>query len=395
MKLKSLTILTILCSALFVKAQTPAAWNASGIILSSGGYIATINHPLEPGYHFEVDVFNNGVKRTYLGNLVKTDPSNDLAVLKVDDPIFTAIGTAPFTFKMRDVKKDEKVFVLGYPKINAQGGEMKLSEGNITSKSGFPNDITMYQISCAMEPGHAGAPLFDNFGNLIGIINSGVKSGQNNGYAIKISCLNNILDVIPKMPPMPAKTVISGYSLADKVEALTKFIVSIRMSNQAISDTANSKKMFVGQAFGGGIIFYVDQTGEHGLIASIDNGDSERAQWGCYNTVVDETETGIGSGQENTKKIVTACRTAGTQNIAARLCNQLVLEGFSDWFLPSKEELNLLYEQKEIIGGYEHGYYWSSSEFDQHFAWYQHFDFGFQDYLNKDLLYYFRPIRSF
>ncbi|MFY9308463.1 MAG: trypsin-like peptidase domain-containing protein [Bacteroidia bacterium] len=391
MKLKKISFLIICCFALVnSKAQS---WSASGVVLSSAGYIATSNHALEAGYHYEIDVFNNGIKKTYQGNLVKADPANDLAILKIDDPLFAVIGAVPYALKVRDVKENEKIFVMSYP---TGSGETKttVTEGIINSKSGYPNDIGSYQLSCVMKPGYEGAPLFDNQGNIVGIINS--KLAQSSGYATKASCLQNMIETLPKIPLMPTKTTISGLSMDDKTEALEKFIVAVRVSNQTIVADDNKNKKVVGQTYGGGIIFYVDASGEHGLIASIDNGEGVRAQWGCYNTLVDDTQIGIGTGQENTKKIITVCRAgASSQNIAARLCNELVLEGFTDWYLPSKEELNLLYENKEIIGGYEHGYYWSSSEVDSHFAWYQHFDFGFQDYLNKDFSYFFRPIRSF
>lgn len=372
-----------------VKAQ---GWSGSGIVLSSAGYIATVNHNLESGYHFEVDIINNGLKKTYQASLIKSDASNDLAILKIDDPLFAAVGAVPYGLKLRDVKEGEKIFVMGFP-LGGKDEKVKSFDGSVTSKSGYANDIGSLQLSCIITQGSEGSPVFDNQGNVIGIINS--KLNQSSGYATKASCLQNMIETLPKMPLMPVKSNMGGLSLSEKTEELEKFIVTVRTSNQAFAVVDNGNKKVVGQTFGGGIIFYVDGTGEHGLIASIDNGEGVRAQWGCYDLLVDDTQLGIGTGQENTKKIITACRTAGNANIAARLCNELVLEGFTDWFLPSKEELNLLYENKEIIGGYEHGYYWSSSEVDSHFAWYQHFDFGFQDYLKKDFSYFFRPIRAF
>jgi hypothetical protein len=387
MKLKFLIVLFFYCSTL-INAQS---WSGSGVVVSSAGYIATTNHPLEQGYHFEVDVFTNGTKKTYLGNVIKSDAANDITILKIDDPLFAVIGAVPYALRVKDVKENEKIMTLGFPQ--GESKEVKVSEGTISSKSGYPNDIGSYQLSNTIKPGYEGAPVFDNQGNIIGILCS--KVSQSSGYATKASCLENIIETLPKMPPMPGKTTISALSYDDKVEALTKYVVKIRVSNQAFAEADNKNKKVVGQTFGGGIIFYVDGTGEHGLIASIDTGEGIRAQWGCYNTSVEDTELGVGTGADNTKKIITVCRTAGSGNIAARLCNEVVIEGYTDWFLPSKEELNLLYENKEIIGGYEHGYYWSSSEVDSHFAWYQHFDFGFQDYLNKDFSYYFRPIRAF
>ncbi|MCE9540289.1 MAG: serine protease, partial [Bacteroidetes bacterium] len=78
MKLKFLALQFICCS-LLMTAQTTSTWNGTGVVLSSEGYIATSNHNLEPGYHFEIDVFNKGVKKTFRGRLEKSDPVNDLA----------------------------------------------------------------------------------------------------------------------------------------------------------------------------------------------------------------------------------------------------------------------------------------------------------------------------
>src|SRR5438445_420354 len=74
-----------------------------------------------------------------------------------------------------------------------------------------------------------------HFGNLIGILNSGIKSGQPVGYAIKVSCLSNLVDVIPKIPPLPSKSIISSLSFPEKVTSLTRFIAAVRVSNQKLA----------------------------------------------------------------------------------------------------------------------------------------------------------------
>jgi hypothetical protein len=147
----------------------------------------------------------------------------------------------------------------------------------------------------------------------------------------------------------------------------------------------------IGQAYGGGIIFYLDGTGQHGLISATSD-QSTWAAWGCYGTSIPGTSTAIGTGQANTTLIVNGCSEAGS---AARICNDLVLGGYDDWFLPSKDELNLMYAQKTAIGGFASNYYWSSSEYTANGAWFQFFRYGDQVFFNKDDTDYVRAVRAF
>jgi hypothetical protein len=149
----------------------------------------------------------------------------------------------------------------------------------------------------------------------------------------------------------------------------------------------------IGQIYGGGIIFYLDGTGRHGLIAAMADQASwsTEAQWGCYGTPI-ATSTAIGSGQANTTAIISGCSTAG---IAARICDDLVLNGFSDWFLPSLEELNQMYLQKAIIGGFADQSYWSSSQYTIYKSFYVYFLNAWQGNDRKDTFTFVRAIRSF
>ena len=65
-----------------------------------------------------------------------------------------------------------------------------------------------------------------------------------------------------------------------------------------------------------------------------------------------------------------------TGSYAAKLCRDYRGGGFSDWYLPAKDELNLLYAQKSLVGGFVNEIYWSSSEFDTGDAWVQDFTDG-------------------
>ena len=133
----------------------------------------------------------------------------------------------------------------------------------------------------------------------------------------------------------------------------------------------------------------------HGLIAAPSD-QSTGTQWGCYNTFIGGTSTALGTGAANTAAIVAGCSKAGT---AARICNDLELNGYSDWYLPSRDELNKLYINRKAIGDFANKYYWSSSEVDKEFkeySWVQSFGNGSQyGGFRSNTLGCVRAVRSF
>jgi len=130
-------------------------------------------------------------------------------------------------------------------------------------------------------------------------------------------------------------------------------------------------------------------------------------QWGSYGTLIGGTGTEIGTGQSNTIIIVTWLNNntddtyGDVTNKAQRatyLCNELTTEGvYSDWFLPSKDELNLMYENLKVagVGGFADNYFWSSSEYGTLDAWYQDFYDGAQGEDYKYATYRVRAVRAF
>jgi len=136
-----------------------------------------------------------------------------------------------------------------------------------------------------------------------------------------------------------------------------------------------------GQA--GGLIFYDKGSYSDGwryLEAAPASTEWTLKVWGGYGTAVTGADgTAIGTGQQNTIDIVTEYGTSepyeGKTDYAAKLCNDLSYNGYSDWFLPSEDELNMIYNNLRSygVGGFDELYYWSSSEYDAERAWYQNF----------------------
>ena len=166
--------------------------------------------------------------------------------------------------------------------------------------------------------------------------------------------------------------------------------------------TASTCGLSIGDTHQGGIIFYLDGSGCHGLVAAPSD-QSTGIQW--YNGSYIDTYAygnGIGSGEGNSQAIR---RWQGTCSscYASQLCQDLYLGGKTDWYLPSKYELNLMYEnigQGNVlglgnVGNFANYSYWSSTEFDYNSAWGQYFGNGNQIGGSKNYAGSVRAVRAF
>ncbi|MFW5805672.1 MAG: DUF1566 domain-containing protein, partial [Bacteroidales bacterium] len=148
----------------------------------------------------------------------------------------------------------------------------------------------------------------------------------------------------------------------------------------------------IGDSYQGGIIFWLDATGQHGLIAATAD-QSTGIQWyNGANTETNAVRDGIGAGMYNTERIIA---NQSTGSYAAQLCANYQGGGYGDWYLPSKNELNLLYVQRVAVGGFASAHYWSSTEYNTINAWVQDFEYGSMGPNGKDDTNRVRAIRAF
>ncbi len=146
------------------------------------------------------------------------------------------------------------------------------------------------------------------------------------------------------------------------------------------------------KTYQGGLIFYLNTSNGTGLLAAPSD-QSTGIQWGCNGTFIGGTYTAIGLGQANTLRIFNNCGS----NTAAGLCRNLVLNGYSDWYLPSKDELGAMYTFLKLngYGGFANDQYWSSTEYNYSRAFHRHFTNGYQTNSVKSNYFMVRAVRAF
>ena len=169
------------------------------------------------------DIFNSG----HSAEVVASDKVNDIAILKITDNQFPGFGNIPYCVSSRMADVGEDIFVLGYPLTQTMGNEIKLTNGIISSRTGFQGDIANYQMSAPIQPGNSGGPMFDSKGDVIGIVCAHHAGAENAGYAIKISYLKLLIESTGLNIALPSNNTISSLSLPEKVKRLRDFVLYI------------------------------------------------------------------------------------------------------------------------------------------------------------------------
>lgn len=208
------------------------AGNGSGVIISQSGYIITNHHVIEDADDIEVEFILNDEVQKFNAEIVQVDKTNDLAIIKIFDMNFDGVDELPYNFKTRSSDVGTKVYAFGYPMaLSIMGKEIKVTDGMISSKTGFDGDITTYQITAPIQGGNSGGPLFDEKGNLIGINSSGIRKdvADNVAYSIKTSYVLNLIDILPKPIELPANTKLESLPLTEQIKEISKYVVLIKV----------------------------------------------------------------------------------------------------------------------------------------------------------------------
>ena len=164
------------------KPQRKSSSTGSGFFISKLGHIVTNQHVVRRC--ISVTVGDNS-KTQVLANILETDKRNDLALLRISSTKMASVETKSLIRKLGisvvplasegllrsdDVNLGERVMVSGYPFGNIFSDAIKVTTGIVSSNRGIGDNTSQFQIDAAVQPGNSGGPIYDENGNIVGVV---------------------------------------------------------------------------------------------------------------------------------------------------------------------------------------------------------------------------------
>ncbi|MCL1974403.1 MAG: serine protease [Bacteroidetes bacterium] len=243
-------------------------FTGTGFLISRDGLFVTCYHVIEGAKSIYINGLNSNLHLGYAAEVELVDPQNDLAILRIKDPGYwpynepespywianaaspfkTTFGAIPYAINASLAAEGEECFTIGFPKVYYQGEDPKLTSGVISSRTGFGRIATVYQISTPIQGGNSGGPLFDKFGNVIGIVNAQwnpklmvddydrvvIDNFQNVNYAVKSSILMSLIESLPKKLALPQVKTASAKEMPQFFTQYRDFIGLVHVQKKGV-----------------------------------------------------------------------------------------------------------------------------------------------------------------
>lgn len=199
----------------------------TGFIVDPKGYLVTNFHVVQGAKN--VAVQNN--KGEFIAKVVYTDPSKDIAILKITDEGFRPYGSIPYAISKSSARLAEPIFTLGYPK-----NEIVYGQGYLSSLTGFNGDTLSCQIEIAANHGNSGSPILNRNGEVVGILNARQNSTEGFTFAIQGKYIFSALDDLKKTDTsyqrlkLSTRSSLAGIDRTEQVKKMEDYVFMVKVN---------------------------------------------------------------------------------------------------------------------------------------------------------------------
>lgn len=199
----------------------------TGFIIDAKGYLVTNFHVVNQANNIAVQ----NSKGEFVAKVVFTDPSKDIAILKINDESFKPYTSIPYSISKTSARLAEPIFTLGYPK-----NEIVYGQGYLSSLTGYNGDTLSCQIEIAANHGNSGSPILNNNGEVVGILNARQTSTEGFTFAIQGKYIYKALDDLKKSDTsyqrvkLNNKSAIAGIERTEQVKKLEDYIYMVKVN---------------------------------------------------------------------------------------------------------------------------------------------------------------------
>jgi S1-C subfamily serine protease len=208
------------------KEKVTNQYAGTGFLVSRNGYVATSYHVVKDADSIYIENENFGSLKA---DIVFSDPTNDVSILKIDRKDFMLMNSLPFIVSNDEANIGEAAFTLGFPREDIVFGE-----GSVSASTGYLQNANAYQVSVPVNPGNSGGPLFNARGDLIGMI-SGIQTETSGAtFAIKSNIILNIcqqtpIDSLSEPLVLPQRNALRYMSRVDQIKKWREYVFIVRV----------------------------------------------------------------------------------------------------------------------------------------------------------------------
>lgn len=197
----------------------------TGFLVDAKGYLVTNYHVIEGAKY--VAVQNNEGKELAV-TIVHIDQGKDLAILKINDTAYKA-SAIPYTIKRNPGDIAESIYTLGYPK-----NDIVYGQGYLAARTGNNGDTLTCQITVAANPGNSGGPVFNNKGEVIGVISTKQRTVEGAVFAVQSKYILQMIEDLKKQEKteikIPSTSTLKGMDKIQQVKKISDYVYMVKVN---------------------------------------------------------------------------------------------------------------------------------------------------------------------